>query len=154
RGRHLAGGQPRLRPDDACVCVDLDRVQTREVEHDAAVGDAVPGRAVAAAPNGELQARLARESNDVRDLVGVDRADDGRRPAVEGREEDLAGLFVVGVVRSDDGPGDAGPEPGEQERRVRKRGHELSSVVEITPTSVAAARPAPQYGAQAFAGAA
>ena len=67
---------PAVRPVSAQAVrrsdVDLERLHVREVEHDAAVGDAVAGDAVAAAADGELQPGLARERDDARDV--------GRRP--------------------------------------------------------------------------
>jgi hypothetical protein len=55
-----AGGQARLRPGGALLRVDLQGVHVGQVQHDAAIGGAVPGEAVAAAADGEFQPGLAR----------------------------------------------------------------------------------------------
>ena len=67
------------------------------VEHDPALGDAVAGQAVSAAPDGELRSGLARERDDARDRGGVGGPDDDRRPTVDAAVEDDAS-FVVCVV--------------------------------------------------------
>src|SRR5205823_13496300 len=54
-GRQLAGGQAGLRPCDLFVGIDLERLEARQVEHDPALAGAVAGRAVAPAPDGELE---------------------------------------------------------------------------------------------------
>ena len=50
-----AGGQAGLRPGGALLGVDLQGVHVGQIQHDPAVGGAVPGEAVAAAANGQLQ---------------------------------------------------------------------------------------------------
>ena len=57
--RVLAGGEARARPGRAPGGVQLERAQRREVDHDAAVGDAVARGAVAAAADRELGPGLA-----------------------------------------------------------------------------------------------
>ena len=51
--------------------VDLQRAQVGEVEHDAAVADAVSRRAVAAAAHGQLEAPLAGVRDDTRGVRRV-----------------------------------------------------------------------------------
>ena len=99
--RQLAGGQSRLRPGDPLVRVYLERLHPREVEHDPAVADAVPGGAVSAAPNRELEPLVLREPDDGRDLVRVPRPEDRCGSAIDLRQEDLPRALVVGVVRRD-----------------------------------------------------
>ena len=55
----LAGSQARLGPGGASFGIDLERAHVREVEHDAPIGDAVAGQAVAAAADGQLQPGFA-----------------------------------------------------------------------------------------------
>jgi hypothetical protein len=50
-----AGGQPGLDPGGALFGIDVERFHVGEVEHDAAVGEAVAGEAVAAAAGRQLQ---------------------------------------------------------------------------------------------------
>ena len=64
RGAELAGGQSRLGPDGAPLDVDVERTQVGEVDHDPTVGHAVAEDAVAAAPDGELDAGLACQRDD------------------------------------------------------------------------------------------
>jgi hypothetical protein len=100
-GRVIARGQSRLGPRGASLGVDVQRPHGGEVEHDPAVGGAVPGEAVAAAADCELEAGVARERDDARHVGGVCCADDGRRPAVEPAKEDGACLVVPGVIGRD-----------------------------------------------------
>ena len=105
RDRVRGRGQARLGPCGPALHVDLERLHVPEVEHDPAVGRAVPGVAVAAAADGELRSALASERDDSRDIVGIRDPHDRRRalvrPAVEGRSRRV----VRGVVRTDDATG-------------------------------------------------
>ena len=60
-------------------------VQVAQVDHDPALGRAVAGAAVAAAPHGELEAALARDRDRGGDVRGVDDADDPGRMEVDAR---------------------------------------------------------------------
>jgi cytochrome c1 len=62
--RVLARRQPGLRRGGLALDVDVQTTHVREIEHDAALGDAVPGQAVAAAADGQLHLVLARERDD------------------------------------------------------------------------------------------
>ena len=68
---------------DAVVHIDVQRLHRREVEDDPAVGDAESRTAVAAASDGQLAARVARERRPRRRPPGVDGPDD--RPPAAGR---------------------------------------------------------------------
>jgi hypothetical protein len=105
--RHLTRGEAAGGMHDPRVGVDLERSQSAEVEHEAALARAVAGSAVAAAANRELDAGLSRERDDARDLAGICGSDDRRRAAVDRREEDGARRLVAGLVRPDHGIGQA-----------------------------------------------
>ena len=126
RGRDgdLAGRRAGLGPGRARVGVDLDGLQQREVENDPALADAVAGAAVAAAAHGQLQAVLAGQPDDGRDLGGVGRPDDHRRPAVDERQEDRAGGVVVLVAGCDHLPGEVGAQA--LDRKLGMLGHHTS----------------------------
>jgi hypothetical protein len=123
RLRHLPGGQAGGRGGDARVGVDLEAVEPCEVEHEAAFGRAVPGHAVPAAADGELEAGLARELDDGRDRCVVDRAHDRRGSPVHRRQEDAARSLVGRVVRADHLSGEFQAKPPQVERCVRSGAH-------------------------------
>ncbi len=104
----VAGGQAGPGPGGALLGVDLEAAEVGEVEHDAALGDAVAGGAVAAAADGQLGAGPAGEPDDVGDVVRVGGAGDDGRPAVDAGHEDGARLVVAGVLRRDGGALDGG----------------------------------------------
>jgi hypothetical protein len=99
-------------PGGAGLRVDLDAGQLGGVEHDPAVGQAVPGVAVAATADGQLQPAIAGQVDDPGDLGGVGRADDGRRTLVEPAVEDRPGLVIAGVPGGDDPAVEAVAQPG------------------------------------------
>ena len=68
----------------------------------AALGDAVAGAAVAAAADGELQSRLAREAHDVGHVVDVGDLDDDGRSAVDRTGRPPSGLGRSRRRRRDD----------------------------------------------------
>jgi hypothetical protein len=107
-GRVLARGQTGFGPRGTPPDVDLEPLHLREVEHDAPFRGAVPGGAVAAAADGELQPALSRERDDARDVGSVLGPDDGRRSAVDAAVEDLARLVVAYVLRRDHPPAQSG----------------------------------------------
>ncbi len=79
----LARRQARLGPGGASLEIDLERPHAREVEHDPALRDAVPGAAVTAAAHGELEPAIARKGDDVRDVGRVGDPRDQCGPAVD-----------------------------------------------------------------------
>jgi hypothetical protein len=104
----LAGREVDLAPCAAAadahgarLRIDLDVAQQREVDHDAVVARPQPGAVVPAAADGERQVVLARESDGPGHVLGPGAARDQRRPLVDHRVVDLAGLVVVGVLRAD-----------------------------------------------------
>ena len=99
--RVLAGRQPGLGPGGARLGVDLDSPHVAEVDHDAVLDQAVTRGAVASAADGQRRARVTRERDDPRDLGGIARPDDRRRPDVDSAGEDEPGGVVVAVVGAD-----------------------------------------------------
>ena len=89
-GRVLDGGQPRAGPRGPALDVDLELVEVAQVDDQPVVDDA--GNAVAAAPDGQREAGLARDAQDLGDVVGVGHADDGEGPAVDAARHDLPGM--------------------------------------------------------------
>ena len=107
----LARPSTRCRPRPRASCgIDLERAQVTEVDHDAAVADAVTDRAVPAAADGELEVALTREGDHARDVPRIGDAGDHRRPAVHAAGEDRTRAVVVGVAGSDDPAVDLGEE--------------------------------------------
>jgi hypothetical protein len=102
RDRVPGGGQPGVGPGSAGRRVDLEPVHLREVEHDAVVDRAVPGQAVAAAADSEVDAGLADRPDHTGGVVRVGDADDHLRAAVDVAVEHGARLVVSRVVGPDD----------------------------------------------------
>ena len=100
--RVLDGGQPGAGPRGPALDVDLELVEVAQVDDEPVVDDAVAGAAVAAAPDGQREAGLARDAQDLGDVGGVRDADDGQWPAVDAARHDLPGGVVAGVVGGDD----------------------------------------------------
>ena len=94
--------------DGARLRVDLDVAQQREVDHDAVVARPQPGAVVPAAADREQQVVLAREPDGPGHVGGAGAARDQRRPLVDHRVVDLAGLVVVGVLGADQPPLETG----------------------------------------------
>jgi hypothetical protein len=109
-GRDVDGRRAGLGPGRPRRRVDLDLVHVAEVDDDAAVGSAMAGAAVAAAPDGELEARLAGEIDDGGDVRRVRHADDGGRVAVGEVVEDGPGVVVALVAGTEDAAVEAGAE--------------------------------------------
>ena len=65
------------------IGVDRDGTHRREVDHEAVVADAVPGRVVAASAHGDLQLLCAGEVESRGDVGRAGAARDQRRPAVD-----------------------------------------------------------------------
>jgi hypothetical protein len=101
-GGVLTAGQTGLGPGGAPLGIDVECLHVGAVEQDAAVAGAVAGEAVAAATDGQLQPRLAREFHDARDVGGVGDPDDACGAAlVEAAVEDRPGVVVAGVAGRD-----------------------------------------------------
>ena len=131
--RVFGGGQPALGPRRAAVDVDVEALHVGHVEHDPALAHAVPRRAVAAAPDGQLHAGLARERDDANDVLRVRDLDDDRRVAIDVPGHDRPGGVVVRVVGPDHAAVDGRPELRDQGWRsgccaAVDRVHETSSV--------------------------
>ena len=94
---------PQVQPASTrTVCVpgvDGGAAQLRQVDDEGAVPDAEPGRVVAAAADGDLDAVLAGEADAGDDVGGVAAAGDGRRVLVDHGVVDGAGVVVAGVSR-------------------------------------------------------
>ena len=126
RPGHLRGGQPGLGPRRPALDVDVEALEVGEVEDDAALGHAVTGAAVATAADGELEARLARETHDVGHVVDVGDLDDDSGSAVDPTGHHGPGSVVVGVAGCDDLALEFGPQLRDREGRgsglVRRHG--------------------------------
>src|SRR5262249_30774333 len=126
RLRDPAGREARLCNGDVRVWVDCKRIHLAEIEHEAAVGDAVPGEAMTAAANGQLDVVLAREPHDRGDVRVVDRTYDCSGTTVEALEEHRAGRVVRRLVGADHLAGQFQPQAPKVEPRLRSRAHERS----------------------------
>ena len=71
----------------------------------------MPGEAVAAAPDGQLEVRFRRQGHHARHVAGVGRLDDGDGAPVESAVEHGAGRVIFAVAWSDDVAAQFGPEP-------------------------------------------
>ena len=83
------GGQPGLGPRGPAVDVDVERAHVRRSSTMPPSVDAVPGAAVAAAADGELEPGLARERDDAARRRRRRRPARSRRVAVDAADEDL-----------------------------------------------------------------
>jgi hypothetical protein len=97
RGGVLTGPETCFRPGRATDGVDRQCLHGGKIDHDAAVGRAVPHAAVAAASDCELEASLAREPHDPCDVADAGRADDRSRTMIEAAIEQRARLLVAHV---------------------------------------------------------
>ena len=80
---------------------------SEQVDHQAAVGDRAAGDVVAAAADGDLEARLPCEAHRGGDVGRAAAAGDDRRPAIDQTVLDPAGGVVAVVAGREDPPGDA-----------------------------------------------
>ena len=90
--------------------VDRDTPHQAQVDHEAAVPDAVPRDAVAATPNGDRKICLAGERGGRDDVVDIERSDDQLRPSVDDAVERQACRVVARVGCGDDRAAVALPE--------------------------------------------
>ena len=121
RDRVPAGGETCARPGRALRGIQLEGAERREVDHDAAVADAVTRGAVAAAEDRELGPGLAGVGDDPRDVVGALGANDQRRAAVDVGGEDGPRLVVGGVLRSQDMAFEVSRKTGEHDSLLVRR---------------------------------
>ena len=98
RAGEVAGGRAGLDAGDPRLGIDADRVHPRQVDHEGVVDHAEVGEAVAAAAHREGQVVVAGEGDGRRDIVGVRRAHDRQRAAVDDDRDHPAGGVVVGMV--------------------------------------------------------
>ena len=96
----LGPGQAAGGPRGPCRGVDRHRLELRQVDHDAAVADAVPHHGVAAAADRDRQVALAGEPDRLLDVVGAGAAGDQRGLPVDRAVPDPAGLGVALLARS------------------------------------------------------
>ena len=100
RGVELAPADATAGDGGLRLRVDLDRLQQREVDHQAAVADGVAGGCVTAALHGDEQVVLAREVDALLDVVGVGGLGDQAGVLVDHAVEDVTGFVVAGVARA------------------------------------------------------
>ena len=112
----LARRQARLGPGGAPFDVDLEFPEVREVEHDPAFRHAVPGSAVAAAADRELEAGLACKRDHTRDIGGIRGPHDHRRPAIDVADEHGPRGVVPVVLRRDHLTRDEVADPRDRDR--------------------------------------
>src|SRR5690606_22909654 len=98
----LAGRHPRLDPCRAPFDVDVERLHVREVEHDAAVGDTVPGQTMASTAHSQFKAAFTGELHHTDHFQRIDGAGDDGRPAVEVTYKHGAPLVISRVARRED----------------------------------------------------
>jgi hypothetical protein len=101
--------EPRHAARGACeprIGVDRDGTHRREVDHDAVVADAVPGRVVAASAYGDLALPCAGEVEGRRDVGRARAARDQHRPAVDQGVVAAPRGVVFRVSRLDDVAGE------------------------------------------------
>ena len=96
--RVLAAGQPPAAAVEALV-------ERFEIDDDGAVDDAVVGEAVATAAHRQREGVVAGEGDRRGDVLGVRRADDRERTAIEGDVEGRTGRIEVGAVGRDEPAG-------------------------------------------------
>jgi hypothetical protein len=102
RGVEVEPRRATFRAGDRCVLVHVHAPHAREVDHEAAVENAVPCRVVAPSANGDFELVGAREVEGGRDVGASEATHDHRGPAVDERVEADAGSVVLDVARHDD----------------------------------------------------
>jgi len=113
--QHPAGGAGGARRR-----VDQDPLHRRQVDHQHAVADRVPGHGVPAAADRHLQVALAGEADGCHHVVGAGAAGDQRRPPVDRAVPELACLVVPLLSRLEQRTTERGAQPGQ--RRAVDRG--------------------------------
>ena len=97
----VSPGASGVGADGVVLGVDRGAAQQRQVDDQGVVRHPEPGRVVAAAPDGDLDAVLAGEPHAGDDVGGVPAARDGGRMLVDHAVVDGAGLVVAGIPRHD-----------------------------------------------------
>ncbi len=100
RHRRAVEVEPRratFRAGEPGVLVHVHAPHAREVDHEAAVENAVPRRVVASSAHGNLELVRAREVEGGRDVGASEATDDHRGPTVDERVEADARSVVLGV---------------------------------------------------------
>ena len=97
----LAPRQARLRAHGARLRVDADPLQGREVDHQAAVAQGLPGDVVAAAPYRQLETLGEAEAERGLDVRDTRAARDRGGPLVDHRVVERARRVVVRIARGD-----------------------------------------------------
>ena len=137
----------RRRPRGAALGVDLELLHAEQVEDDAAVGHAVPGHAVATAPDRQIEPGLGGQGHDACDVVGRGRhADDDGRPLVEAPVERPWPGRSRRPSRTDDPAGDHPSKVGDRRQcasAVGAHGGPLASEVSALPLRPASIRRLP-----------
>ncbi len=113
--------------------IDLDVLQPRQVDHDAAVAGPQPGAVVAAAPHRDEELVLAGEAERRRDVVRARDARDHAGALVDHRVVDGARVLLVGVLGAEQPPLES------RERRARRGDHVSSWMDSSTLRGAAAA---------------
>ena len=104
--RVLAGRRAALGGTDLAHRVDVDRAQGAEIDQHPAVARRVPGDAVAAAADGDLEVEIASRDDRARDVDGRLGADDHRGPPVVVGVVRAARLVVAGIAVDQDATAD------------------------------------------------
>jgi hypothetical protein len=109
---HHGPGGAAAHPRGVVRGVDLDAGQAGQVDDDRVVGGAEPGHAVPAAADRDGTAGGDGVRHGGLHVLGAGAADDGLRPGVDHEVVYVAGVFVLGVLWSDDRSGDELPQCG------------------------------------------
>ncbi len=109
RDVELTEQRAAVHPRGARRRIHRHAVHRRQVHDETAVAARVPGRAVAAGADGQLEVLLAREPDRRRDVRSRPGPDDDRRPALVDRVPQPARIVVGRVPRRDDLAGERVP---------------------------------------------
>jgi dihydrofolate reductase len=110
RSVEIEPGRAALGPGDPRLAVDLHPAHLREVDHEAAVADAVAGGIVTAPAHGDLQLVCMREREGRRNVGGPGAPHDHGRAAIDERVEAATRLVVPRVRGREDGAGQGPPQ--------------------------------------------
>src|SRR5205823_8040350 len=103
RGVEVEPGRASGRPRKTSVAVHLDLPHKRQVDHEAAVADAVPSRIVSTPAHGHLELVRPCEAERGRDVLRTETAVDHTRPAIHA---------ALKQRRAASYPSSSGPRPG------------------------------------------